>query len=507
MGKFTPTRPPPQMGMREILRLVLDGPYGPAEGVAWWFDALRVVLWCNVDLPLSSSIRTSIDLGGGIRRPVDCDVNLSDRFPGQLAELPSGALHYGVYTLLESADKIALEMRLRHANPDGYCLPCDTHPPPLIQLCARAGRSLPPLLTGTAMGSAAMSAANPWSLPAADASRNNDIPLRRRRATVAINTRPAVVTPYRPDPSTSAVAARPADVEAGGDEAPQRKKRKTQKVRRPVQAAPAAAPAARPPSVEPLSPEDEQQAFERRHRARAKTMLMHAVTARGKKASGLFEAAGGPRPRSGTGEVAAVRQQRGTGEARAIRRPPTAEQVAAGSDRGAGHAALVPTPPPGLVPAAEAPPADPAAAGAAPRSPAPGASASAQAAPGPPPATASLDPWAGEPEGADASYVFPLIRPGEPMSVFVKLTDYPTLRNCLKLRDRRVWIRVAPASQLVLGARVEILLLLPDGTTLQLEGRTANLKSRCTLLLVDHLWATPSNILKLHLRTAGVSVD
>jgi len=90
----------------------------------------------------------------------------------------------------------------------------------------------------------------------------------------------------------------------------------------------------------------------------------------------------------------------------------------------------------------------------------------------------------------DSSQVKATIQQGDPLLVLLPLNDPTTLRSCLSIQKRRLWITVAQEDQLSAGKSLQIILQLPDGTVLQLSGRASKSSDHKTMLAVDHLFET-----------------
>ena len=111
--------------MRKLLHVIIEGHFGPTDGVVWWMDQQRALLWCREELESGRKTRARFDLGPS-RNQVDCSLIVIKLLDKSVSRVSMGYVHTCTYSILSKADEAPFMAHLRRANPDIY--PAGSHP-------------------------------------------------------------------------------------------------------------------------------------------------------------------------------------------------------------------------------------------------------------------------------------------------------------------------------------------------------------------------------------------
>ncbi len=114
-GKVTATTPPPDMRMKILVELELEGRTGVYAGVAWWLDTHRALVWCAEELASpTGEYRARVDDRDGT-----LDLALQVHRVADRSEVASasGVAHVCTFKLADEGQRVALFQLLERVNP------------------------------------------------------------------------------------------------------------------------------------------------------------------------------------------------------------------------------------------------------------------------------------------------------------------------------------------------------------------------------------------------------
>ena len=134
--------------MRELLQLIVEGHFGPTEGVAWWMDANKILFWIEEALELGHEHRVRVDLGLA-RKQVDIVVVIREVLNRGITKVSKGYVHSGEYKITDQAGEEALHARLQHINPNAFGIDADHPPVPMKGAASPSGGMRRPVSTSS----------------------------------------------------------------------------------------------------------------------------------------------------------------------------------------------------------------------------------------------------------------------------------------------------------------------------------------------------------------------